>query len=98
MSLWDKEEELLKRFGWELECKSPFEIRHEDGSFATANAARIVLQTCEEEVAEEDEDQKEIDVAVRFMRKNLDWHNHDGWKYQARLIIKAYLEQLDNDE
>ena len=28
-------EDLLKENGWEVECESPFEIRHEDGSFAS---------------------------------------------------------------
>lgn len=34
---------LLESNGWELECISPFEIRHLDGSFATLNAAKTVL-------------------------------------------------------
>ena len=37
------DEELLKENGWEIECLSPFEIRHEDGSFATKSAAHSVL-------------------------------------------------------
>ena len=36
--------ELLKENGWEVECESPFEVRHVDGSFATGLAARIVLE------------------------------------------------------
>ena len=34
--------EILEEAGWTIECESPFEIRHEDGSFATGMAARIV--------------------------------------------------------
>lgn len=34
--------EILEEAGWTVECESPFEIRHEDGSFATGMAARIV--------------------------------------------------------
>jgi hypothetical protein len=34
---------LLEESGWVIECESPFEIRHQDGSFATLNAAQIVL-------------------------------------------------------
>lgn len=41
--------ELLKLHGWETECESPFEIRHEDGSFATGQAADCVLSTLKEE-------------------------------------------------
>ena len=37
------DEQLFKQGGWEVECESPLEIRHEDGSFATQNAAIIVL-------------------------------------------------------
>lgn len=33
---------LLEAYGWFVECESPFEIRHEDGSFATGQAAYIV--------------------------------------------------------
>lgn len=39
----DNDIEILEKSGWIVECQSPFEIRHEDGSFATLNAAEIVL-------------------------------------------------------
>lgn len=42
-SVLDKDEALLNLHGWTVECKSPFEIRHEDGSFATLQAADVVL-------------------------------------------------------
>ena len=35
---------LLKENGWEIECETPFEIRHENGSFASMNAAYIVAE------------------------------------------------------
>lgn len=35
---------LLEQHGWVLECESPFEIRHTDGSFATGYAAELILQ------------------------------------------------------
>ena len=34
---------LLEANGWEVECQSPFEIRTKDGSFASGEAANIVL-------------------------------------------------------
>lgn len=34
---------LLEAAGWTVECESPFEIRTKDGSFATLEAAYIVL-------------------------------------------------------
>lgn len=40
--------EFLEIRGWTVECCSPFEIRHEDGSFATQNAAKIVLTWLQE--------------------------------------------------
>lgn len=38
------DEELLLENGWIIECESPFEISHEDGSTATGFAAQIVLE------------------------------------------------------
>jgi hypothetical protein len=35
---------LLKENGWEIECESPFEIRHKDGSFATMKAAYSIVE------------------------------------------------------
>lgn len=43
-------EEILNSYGWEVECYSPLEIRHEDGSFATLNAAKIVINSIISEV------------------------------------------------
>lgn len=45
-------EPILKRFGWTVECESPLEIRHKDGSFASNQAAKIVI----EDVLTEDKD------------------------------------------
>jgi hypothetical protein len=43
------EEYLLKTNGWDVECESPFEIRHEDGSFASKQAAYYVLNELKSE-------------------------------------------------
>jgi len=37
------DKELLKQNGWTIECESPLEIRHENGSFATLNAAETII-------------------------------------------------------
>jgi hypothetical protein len=37
--------EILEDDGWIVECESPFEIRHTDGSFATNQAAYSVLNS-----------------------------------------------------
>ena len=47
-----KDEEILKCQGWVIECESPFEIRHEDGSFATGQAASIVVEYLRENFKE----------------------------------------------
>lgn len=43
--------ELLESNGWEVECESPFEIRTKDGSFASGQAAIIVLSQLREDIA-----------------------------------------------
>lgn len=45
----------LERLGWVVECLSPFEIRHEDGSFASGRAASIVLRAVQEGWFDDDE-------------------------------------------
>jgi len=37
------DEEILKEHDWEMECESPLEIRHKDGSFASGSAAILVI-------------------------------------------------------
>ena len=41
--LTEKDKKILAKMGWTLECELPFEIRHEDGSFATGQAAMIMM-------------------------------------------------------
>jgi len=38
---------LLESRDWKVECECPLEIRHKDGSFATMQAALIVLEYLE---------------------------------------------------
>lgn len=42
--------DLLEINGWTVECESPFEIRHNDGSFATGQAARMVNDSLSSEL------------------------------------------------
>jgi hypothetical protein len=45
-------ENLLARHGWEVVCQGPFEIRHpESGSFASGQAAQMVVEALEKEDA-----------------------------------------------
>lgn len=39
----DDDKELLKENGWTVECESPLEISHEDGSRATGQAVDHVI-------------------------------------------------------
>lgn len=44
---------MLKSAGWTVECLSPLEIRHTDGSFATKQAALIVVADVQQQILEE---------------------------------------------
>lgn len=33
---------ILEKKGWTIDCESPYELRHTDGSFASGQAAYIV--------------------------------------------------------
>lgn len=46
---WEEDMELLESNGWDVECESPFEIRTKDGSFASGEAAYIVLDNIKSE-------------------------------------------------
>ena len=39
------QEEYIESKGWTIECESPLEVRHTDGSFATLNAAQLVIDS-----------------------------------------------------
>lgn len=49
----DKIEKFLENIGWCLECHSPFEISHPDGSFARGAAADYLLNGLKEDYLEE---------------------------------------------
>lgn len=54
---------LLEDNEWEVECHSPFEIRHKDGgAFASGLAAQIVLDSLKQEARTEDWD----DVRIKY--------------------------------
>lgn len=46
-------EELCLKYGWTIECRSPFEIRHEDGSFASGQSADVMVWHLRERYNEE---------------------------------------------
>lgn len=43
------DKEILEEGGWTIECESPLEIRHKDGSFATGMTARFVTDVLVED-------------------------------------------------
>jgi hypothetical protein len=45
----EKDEKLLNDNGWEVTCYSPFEMNTKDGSFASGEAAYMVLSTLKDE-------------------------------------------------
>lgn len=49
----DNDIKRIEAQGWVVECESPLEIRHSDGSFATRNAARTIVDGILSEGAEE---------------------------------------------
>lgn len=44
-----RDEDILKYYGWEIECQSPYELRNIDGSFATGQAAYMVMDYLRQE-------------------------------------------------
>ncbi len=42
-------EQMLADAGWEVECQSPLELRHPDGSFASGQAAQCVIASLRDE-------------------------------------------------
>lgn len=54
----DNDREIIAAAGWILECESPFEITHDDGSFASGQAADYVLAALREEYTEDEDEPK----------------------------------------
>lgn len=56
---YDEVMDILESEGWTVECESPLELRHADGSFASGAAAEIVLGTILEYCAPPDQESDE---------------------------------------
>lgn len=72
--LLTSDEEILKYYGWEVECESPFEVRNIDGSFASGQAASCVLNSIREEYIFEKyeelmEEMKELSMKHKIIKK-----------------------------
>lgn len=47
MAMTTSRDLVLAENGWTVECESPFELRHDDGSFASGLAAEFVVEALE---------------------------------------------------
>lgn len=56
-------EQKLEADGWVIECELPLEIRHEDGSFASMQAAKALTRSYEQEEALTAQREALIDIA-----------------------------------
>lgn len=85
-------EQRLQETGWTVECQSPLEIRHEDGSFASGQAAQIVIDSLESEAAEELRRRTLIRLdAVASLARNVgDSYSRQLWE-QAHQEIRTAL-------
>jgi len=54
-----KDQDILERNGWSVDCESPFEISHEDGSTATGQAAYIVIGYLKQNKSEDEDEEAE---------------------------------------
>lgn len=56
-----KTEKILDELGWSVDCESPLELSHEDGSSATGQAADYLVGSLMEEYEWENKVQEEVD-------------------------------------
>ncbi len=80
----EKDELMMNRHGWTIECKSPFEIRHEDGSFASGQAARIIV----DHVRSEDDGEDEL------IEKSIDFVFPEGHNLNGKEESKTHFVGL----
>ena len=78
----ESDKDVLEEAGWSIECESPLEIRTKDGSFATQEAAFIVLSDLRQEFSKKDkyiiinlenlEVFKNIDGSIKYFDSEID--------------------------
>lgn len=62
-----KNELILEKNGWVIESYSPLEIRHSDGSFASEQAARIVIA----KLTENEEEDRLLSETLNSIERSL---------------------------
>jgi hypothetical protein len=83
-------EEILESNGWQIDCESPFEISHEDGSFATLNAANIVLQSFKEYITHSN---APIEIAKHYFFTDRQVQISNNKTH----LISGYVESFETD-
>jgi hypothetical protein len=58
------DEQLLEKYGWSLDCQSPLEISHKDGSFARYLPAELLIDHLREIYEEEEKEMREKSNAI----------------------------------
>lgn len=53
-------EQFIENQGWTIVCQSPLELSHEDGSFASMQAAKLALSQLNEDFLEENPEYKDV--------------------------------------
>jgi hypothetical protein len=100
----DRDEAFLESLGWTVECHSPFEIRHQDGSFATMQAAQMTLMVLKSDAAAEAEEQsanpvKELNALLDRVEKLIavaaekPESDYDRWKQCYELVFSSSCSQ-----
>ncbi len=100
MGITDKnDEELLEKYGWTVECYSPFEISTKDGSFARDEAAQYVLDCIRMEDADAIENQLPVINDIDNYQENL-FHNIVNMKHRiqglASFVQNDFNEMLED--
>lgn len=82
---------MLEEAGWSVECISPLELRHADGSFASLNAAEMVIE-CLRRQAEEARASialNTIQGCACLAKQSCDGHMQKLWEAVERDCRKA---------
>ena len=96
--------EILENNEWVVECESPLEIRHNDGNFATMQAAQIVLDSLSNENIEDLPDDSEYtftDFEVECIEDQVEEHNGNELLAIEEYVesdLRTYFEMNDWDE
>lgn len=84
-------DEILKDEGWTVECESPFEIRHIDGSFVSGLGAVHLVESLREE--------RTTYRFITYGAKNLDGtSNYNYWNEVIDISPMEFIKKVENDE